>query len=417
MMKIEARLGVDVVAVDQDEELSVLLGLQAPQAAGAARPAHTVLIVLDRSGSMAGPRLAGAQQAICSLVDRLRADDRFGLVTFDDEAAVVVPAGPVADRRAIQAAVQGVRPGGMTDLSAGYLRGLQEARRVAAGTGASVLLVSDGHANVGITAPDTIAGLAHAAAGDRITSSTLGYGLDYDESLLAALAKGGQGNHHFAQDPDTAAGLIATEVSGLLEQTVQAASVLVSMSPAVAGVEVENDLQHTMTSDGLLIELGSLGSGETRRLLLTFSIPRVQALGLALVATLVVRYVDLASMTEETVTLPLHVNVVPADLAAGRVSDAAVTSERLYQRAQAAKRDAAAAYRSGDAAAAAAILQPLPGMLRAAAVAAPAPMVADLTQEAADVENLMDGGRRDVRWASKQAVSDASRKSRTRGRG
>ena len=63
---------------------------------------------------------------------------------------------PKAKRKQIErkAAVRRLLPGGSTNLSAGFLRGIQEARRVAGPGGATLLLVSDGHANVGVTEPD-----------------------------------------------------------------------------------------------------------------------------------------------------------------------------------------------------------------------------------------------------------------------
>ncbi len=46
--------------------------------------------------------------------------------------------------------------------------------------------------------------------------------MGYDELLLAELARGGQGNHVFAEHGDGAAAAVAGEVEGLLSKTVQA---------------------------------------------------------------------------------------------------------------------------------------------------------------------------------------------------
>jgi Ca-activated chloride channel homolog len=120
---------------------------------------------------MGGEPLAAARTAIADLVRRLSPQDHFGLVTFDDE--VVDCPSPSAHRRPaldeLLAAIDGVRAGGSTDLSAGYLMGLREAdrallqrraravqaraRRRASSVGRDVLVLSDGHANAGITDP------------------------------------------------------------------------------------------------------------------------------------------------------------------------------------------------------------------------------------------------------------------------
>ena len=119
-----------------------------------------------------------------------------------------------------------------------------------------------------------------------MTTSTLGFGLGYDERIMSAIARGGSGNEHFAEEPDTAAALIAGEVEGLLAQTAQAASLHVRLAPVVRGVLVVNDLPANPVDDGLLIELGSFYAEETRKLVLTFDVPAVAALGLTEVATL-----------------------------------------------------------------------------------------------------------------------------------
>ena len=232
-MKISAGLDLDVVALEQRDEFTLLVELTAPDTPSEAeRIPATLQVVLDRSGSMGGGRLGGARTALLSLVDRLEPTDNLGVVAFDDEATLVVPAGPLSDKAAVKAAIAAVRRGGRTDLSAGYLRGLQEARRVAGPAGATVLLISDGHANAGIVDSDRLGTVATSAHRHGVTTSTLGFGLGYDERLLAALARGGQGNELFAEEADTAGALIAGEVGGLLIRT----------TPAVEAVAVLNEL-------------------------------------------------------------------------------------------------------------------------------------------------------------------------------
>ncbi len=171
-MHVNAYLDVDLVAVQQTDVLTLMLELEAPARDGAAeRPAATVVVVLDRSGSMADGRLDAAKVAVGALVDRLDPQDRLGLVVFDDEVDVVLPAGPVADKAALKHQIAGVQPGGMTNLSGGLMRGIQEARRVAGNSGATVVLLSDGHANEGVT---DAAKLEAVAQQSRVTVCTVG---------------------------------------------------------------------------------------------------------------------------------------------------------------------------------------------------------------------------------------------------
>ena len=101
-MKINALLDVNVVAHETQDDVAVLLELEAlAAAADLTRPQASLEVVLDRSGSMHGALLEGAKKALVALVRRLEPTDNFGLVTFDDAAQVVVPAGPLTDKDAV----------------------------------------------------------------------------------------------------------------------------------------------------------------------------------------------------------------------------------------------------------------------------------------------------------------------------
>ena len=306
-MKINALLDVNLVAHEATDEIAVLLELEAPAAlADVTRPQASLQVVLDRSGSMDGAPLEGAKQALITLVRRLEPSDNFGLVAFDDSARVVVPAGPLTDKDAVVAQIKAVRSGGSTDLSAGYLRGLREIRRVAR-HGGTVLVVSDGHVNAGIKDVDEFASITSKAYADGIVTSTLGYGRGYDETLLAAVARSGSGNHVFAANPDAASAAIAGEVDGLLNKVVQALSLTVKFEPAVEFLRLYNDLPAQQVGDGqVMIELGDLYAEETRKVLLKLKVPAMAALGLARVATLELAYVELPGLVEHVADAPDH---------------------------------------------------------------------------------------------------------------
>ena len=412
-MQLNAHIDVDLVAVEQPDEITVLLEVRAPESqTDTQRNPAAVQVVLDRSGSMTGERLDAAKRALIGLVDRLDPTDHFGVVAFDDIAHVVIPAAPVQNKPQLKQALATIGPGGSTNLSGGLMRGLQEAKRVVTETGATLLLLSDGHANEGVIDPDQLGAVAAQARAHGITTSTVGIGLDYDETLLAALAAGGQGGHAFAQDGDAAAAVVAGEVAGLLSKTVQAASLTIRPAGDVAAITVWNDLPSHAIEGGVLAELGDLWAGEERKVLLTLAVPAVAELGLAQVASLELTYVALPDLVEQTITLPIHVNVVPGDQAAGRIPDPKVHSELLFQRSQQAKRRAAEALNRGDTAAARAEYQSA-----AAYLASAAPDDAELAQEAqilADLDEHVAAG--EASFAAKLSRMEHAAKGRQRGR-
>ena len=311
-MNLNAILDVDVIALEAEDQISVLLELTAPEApADRSRPPGTLQVVLDRSGSMADGRLEAAKQAIDSLLARLDPTDNFGLVTFDSGVQVAVPAGPLTDKNAVRQLVSALYPGSMTNLSGGLLRGIQEARRVKGDHGATIVLLSDGQANEGIVEPGRLGSIASAAQGRGVIASTIGIGLGYDELLMDAVARGGGGNAHFAEHGDAAGAAIASEVDHLLDQVVQAASLAVRPTWDVETVRLFNDLPAAPIDGGFMVELGDFYAGEQRKLLLAIDVPAMTGLGAVTVCELELSYVALDALQTETITIPVNVNVVP----------------------------------------------------------------------------------------------------------
>ncbi len=404
-MELKTTLDIDLVAVETADEVAVVLDLTAPTTAAATRPPHGLQVVLDRSGSMAGDRLDAAKRALEALVARLDPADVFGLVAFDDEVQIAVPASPLIDKRATVAAIRALEPGGMTNLSGGFLRGLQEARRGAAGRGATLLLLSDGHANVGVVDHQALQALAAGGRREGVTTSTIGLGLDYDEALLAALADGGGGTTHFALDGDAAGAAVAEEVGHLLEQVAQAVTLVIRPADDVPGFKLWNELPVCGVDAGVMVELGDFYAGEQRRILLSLEVPGMPALGAATICELEVRWVDLASMTEKVATVPVNVNVVPGDVAAGRVATPIVRDELAFHQLQRAKREAAERLSGGDGLGGA-------RLMREAAAAVPAGAPPEMLDEVALLESLAE--EPDVRVSAKALRADVHRKTRRR---
>ncbi len=174
-------------------------------------------LVIDRSGSMQGAPLEHARRSAEAAVMALRDGDFVAVVAFD--GAVVVPVAATVvdgDRTPIVEAIRSVRVGGMTALHAGWVEGVGQALAPAGVDGLRrVVVLSDGHANVGLHIPEAIAIDVHAAAGDGVTTSTIGLGRGIDEHLLAAIAEAGGGSFTFVETPEQLEGLFETELAGL----------------------------------------------------------------------------------------------------------------------------------------------------------------------------------------------------------
>ena len=426
-MKVKAVLDVDMVAIEAADKITLMLDLTAPEnVKQTTRPGQAVQVVLDRSGSMSGAPLEAAKGSLLKLIDRLAPQDSFGLVGFDDNALVIAPTRKMADhdKPSLRKVIREIPSGGSTDISAGYLLGLREVNRVAASGGSTLLLVSDGHANAGEQDPKFFKEVATKSATERVTTATIGLGNGYDEKILEALAQGGGGAHRFAGTIDEAVGAIAAEVNDLLDKSVVNAVLRVTPTHAAAGVpqiEVIQRLPYWMDGDSYVLQLGDLYSGENRRFVVDIQVPEIASLGLCKIADITIEYLDLAQRQEISVTMPVNVNVVPGDVAAGRISDPIVRAERLILEAQTAKSLAVEELRSGKTKEASGRLKGVASSLRRHASLIPATdeksaeSLALIKAEADEIDALAQTAEfEDISYSTKRMTESYSRSTRSR---
>lgn len=334
------------------DRASLLVEVTAPPLPRAERSVSTnLVVVLDRSGSMAGAPLEHAKLALCDDIDRLAATDTFGLVTFDHTVDVVVAAGPVKNRSALKAAVRNVDAGGSTDLAAGLVRGLKEARRLEATAGVRVLIVSDGHVNHSVTDRDVIGERAGQFLDHRITTSALGLGLGYDEELLESISRRGAGNSYFAEEVGDAVTAIAAECGELLAQRFLSVRLAVTPGNGVESVRVLGDLNVKPLDNGAQIELGNFTAEQTRSVVLQFDPKQAPKPGRRKVATVRLTYVLADDLQDYSVSHTVWANVAGPHDRPARI-DRDVAAEVVFQRVQQHKRRATDALQIGDIAAA-----------------------------------------------------------------
>jgi Ca-activated chloride channel homolog len=342
-MKTKLILDTDIIAIESADKVTLMVDLTAPVSENqTSRPARGVQICLDVSGSMEGAPLAAAKESILKLIDRLDKKDSFGVVIFDDTAKVSVPTKPLLDHNiaAVKKAIRNIQTGGSTDISAGFTLAMREASRAKLEGGTSLLLISDGHANAGERDPQFFADVAAKSATEKITSASIGLGNGYDETILEAIAQGGGGAHRFAADIDEAVGAIAAEVDDLLDKAIVNCVLRfrpTAMAQGQPKIELLQRLPYWMDGQDYVVQLGDLYAGENRRFIIMVDVPGIEALGLCKIADVTIEYTDLAARNEISVSMPVNVNVVPGDQAAGRIEDPIVKAERMILQAQSEK--------------------------------------------------------------------------------
>jgi Ca-activated chloride channel family protein len=166
---------------------------------------------------MHGAKLEQAKHAAALLAARLWPEDVMSVVAYDDEVVTVAEPGTGAEQTELAARLSALEPGGTTNLSGGWLQGRAlVASRARAACVNRIILLTDGLANVGITDPEQLLGLCMGALEDGITTTTVGFGEDYDEALLRHMADAGGGGTYYIERPDQAPTVLAAELEGLL---------------------------------------------------------------------------------------------------------------------------------------------------------------------------------------------------------
>jgi Ca-activated chloride channel homolog len=331
------------------------------------RPPLNLAAVIDRSGSMAGEKLAFTKEALRFLVSHLAPQDLLSVVTFDNAVEVPVPSGPVVNKDALKAQVAGIEHGGMTNLSGGMIAGYRQvSKRRARDRVNRVLLMTDGQANVGVTDPDLLVQKVREMREKGIQLSAFGVGLDFAEDLLTAMAEAGGGNFYFIANPDEIPALFARELEGLLQTAAQGLALGFEAAPGVAVAGVIG-YQPAGGPFGLTLALPDIYSGEVKAVVLALELEAAFA-GTRPLGRLTLTYSDASSGEEVTAVQDLTVQVTGETDLLEAPEDPAVLKQLYLARSAEALDKAIGRADAGDFAAGASVLQeasaPLVAMAR-----------------------------------------------------
>jgi VWFA-related protein len=171
----------------------------------------SVVLAIDRSGSMRGKPIKDALQAAKDFIKEMRAIDRVGLVSFDDHVTVI--GRPYADKSPLIKAIDKIKVGRDTALNDAVMKSLQ---LLSPFTGRrAVIVLTDGKENRSkSTRDETIREAVHLG----IPIITVGLGKEVDVDALDAMADGSGGRPFFAQSSSELSALYQTIARQLINQ-------------------------------------------------------------------------------------------------------------------------------------------------------------------------------------------------------
>ncbi len=294
-LMVEGRLGHRVLPADTDSETFLFVDVKADGTLQASRAAPLELaIVIDRSGSMKGKRLANAMAATRTAIERLRDGDVVSVVTYDERAEVVVSPTVIdaGSRPRVLRELTRPRPGGDTCISCG----LDTAMRLLGqrpGMVGRILLLSDGLATAGVRDVPSFKRIADDIRRLGVSIDTIGVDVGYDEKIMAALARDSNGEHFFAPDATGLPVIFDRTMANLARTLAHRAELIVDLAPGVT-LEHVYDRVSAGSSGQVTVPLGAFTATDRKTALLRLRVPRGQA-GERAIAAVRLRYDDLVT--------------------------------------------------------------------------------------------------------------------------
>jgi len=198
----------------------VLIQLRsAPNVMGRRLPLNLALVI-DRSGSMEGEPLDYVKGACAYVVDLLEPNDILSVVTFEEQVEVLVPARRVVNKTLLKEHINRVEVGNTTNLYDGVVVGCQQVASVMSeGHVNRVLLLTDGEPTAGIKDFTSIVGQVAEQKSRGITVTALGFGPEYNEELMAGIARRSGGNYYYISRPELIPEVFRRELESLMTIT------------------------------------------------------------------------------------------------------------------------------------------------------------------------------------------------------
>lgn len=295
------------------------------------RPPVNVALVLDKSGSMTGSKIAQAKDAAIRALDRLDSNDIVSVIAYDTTVRVVVPATKLTDKYAVRRAIQGIQAADSTALFAGVSKGAAEVRKFLDSNHVNrVILLSDGLANVGPSTPSDLGELGASLMKEGIAVTTLGLGLDYNEDLMVELARRSDGNHVFVEQATELADVFNREFNDVLSVVAQEITIKIQCAPGIRPLRLLG-INGDINGREVVVQLNQLYSEQEKYVLLEVAVPESTAMRIQPVAEVEVAYENMETRTTDRLGSSVSVQFDESPAIVEEQTDAKVMTECVLQ--------------------------------------------------------------------------------------
>ena len=229
---------------------------------GATRTPVNFCVLIDTSGSMEMDRkLHNVCKSLHHLIDYMNDSDSISIVTFSDSARIHCKAIAMnsGNKESIRHILSQLVSNGSTNMSDALIKARECLIPGVTDKKQGILLLTDGHANLGVTQPSGIVTIletmVHEFSGCSISS--VGYGSDHNAELLDIMSRKGNGSYavvNTIEDVGTVFGTILGDLASCVAQNIKVTF--------PAGVKLHTKYSTEVGADGSVsVVVGDLSSG------------------------------------------------------------------------------------------------------------------------------------------------------------
>lgn len=201
-LRLEVSLSQEVLPADSETQLLYSYAQILPGRRVRTEPSTLDLcLVLDRSTSMQGEKLAKLKEATLNLINLLDKRDLFSLITFSDRPTIVLDHYHGNDVAAMRLAIERIKADGGTEIYQGLRAGMELFQHPGQTERSmkQIILLTDGQT---YGDEEQCLQLARDAKRRHINITAFGIGTDWNDELLDEIARRSDGICAFIEHPD-----------------------------------------------------------------------------------------------------------------------------------------------------------------------------------------------------------------------
>ena len=211
----------------------LLVGVQAKDVETKDLPPSNFVFLIDNSGSMFSvfPMVI---EAMNTLADQLRENDRISIVTYGGGVSTLMDGGSGADKEAVKKKISSLCSGGYTPGGAGIVEAYKLAHKhFIKGGNNRIVLITDGDFNVGVSSESELVTMVEKERQSAIYLSAFGVGSgNYKDSKLKMLANKGNGNYFYLDNVREAKRVMTNEMTGKMFTLAKDVKFQIEFNPA-----------------------------------------------------------------------------------------------------------------------------------------------------------------------------------------